>query len=136
MKNVTIALDDALHRKARVLAAEQGLSLSGLVKLCLEKLITGDEVPDMASQNTVKEQAMSFNHAPTAPASKASPTGKGPEGQPYFVDGKWYWTKDGKPRQPGVLKGKVGMTDDFDDTPDWLIDAFYGIDSHLPPLKK
>ncbi|WOE74475.1 hypothetical protein [Alterisphingorhabdus coralli] len=121
---MTIALDDALHRKARVLAAEQGLSLSGLVKLCLEKLIAGDEGPDMASQNTVKEQAMPFNHAQSAPASKASPTGKGPEGQPYFVDGKWVFTPDGKPRQPGALRGKIGMADDFDEWPEDILASF------------
>jgi prevent-host-death family protein len=42
-------------------------------------------------------------------------------------------TRHGKPvarivpipeRRPGMLKGRIGMADDFDETPDWLIDAF------------
>lgn len=30
------------------------------------------------------------------------------------------------PRQPGALKGKLWVADDFDDTPEWLTDAFEG----------
>jgi prevent-host-death family protein len=42
-------------------------------------------------------------------------------------------TRHGKPvarivpipeRRPGMLKGRIGMADDFDETPDWLVDAF------------
>jgi prevent-host-death family protein len=42
-------------------------------------------------------------------------------------------TRHGKPvarivpipeRRPGMLKGRIGMANDFDETPDWLIDAF------------
>lgn len=29
-------------------------------------------------------------------------------------------------RRPGLLKGRVGMAADFDDTPGWLVDAFEG----------
>jgi prevent-host-death family protein len=29
-----------------------------------------------------------------------------------------------EPRQFGRLKGKIWIADDFDDTPQWLIDAF------------
>ena len=29
-----------------------------------------------------------------------------------------------EPRVPGRLKGKIWIADDFDDTPQWLIDAF------------
>lgn len=32
------------------------------------------------------------------------------------------------PRRRGLLKGSVRISDDFDDTPDWLTDAFAGID--------
>lgn len=32
----------------------------------------------------------------------------------------------------GLAKGKIWMADDFDETPEWLIDAFYGIDADLP----
>lgn len=31
-------------------------------------------------------------------------------------------------RRPGLLRGRVGMADDFDATPDWLIAAFEGDD--------
>jgi prevent-host-death family protein len=42
-------------------------------------------------------------------------------------------TRHGKPvarivpmpeRRPGMLKGRIGMARDFDETPEWLIDAF------------
>lgn len=29
-------------------------------------------------------------------------------------------------RQPGALKGKIWIADDFDETPEWLIDAMEG----------
>lgn len=29
-----------------------------------------------------------------------------------------------EPRQPGRLKGKIWIAEDFDDTPQWLIDEF------------
>jgi prevent-host-death family protein len=44
-------------------------------------------------------------------------------------------TRHGKPvarivpiaeRRPGLLKGRIGMADDFDEAPDWLVDAFEG----------
>lgn len=31
---------------------------------------------------------------------------------------------DKSPRVPGRLKGKIEVADDFDSTPDWLLDAF------------
>jgi plasmid stability protein len=38
MKNVTISLDDASHRRARIRAAERGQSLSAMVRELLEAL--------------------------------------------------------------------------------------------------
>jgi prevent-host-death family protein len=32
----------------------------------------------------------------------------------------------GPPRIPGRLRGKIHFSDDFDETPGWLIDAFEG----------
>ena len=29
-------------------------------------------------------------------------------------------------RRPGLLKGRIGMADDFDETPEWLVEAFEG----------
>jgi plasmid stability protein len=125
MKNVTIALDDETHRQARIRAAEMGTSLSALVKSYLNTLAHSN-----APQEGVREMQMPYKAA-LAAAPSAAPV-KGPEGQPYFVNGKWTFTKDGKPRKPGSMKGKLWVADDFDETPEWLIDAFYGIGSNEP----
>jgi hypothetical protein len=125
MKNVTITIDDETHRQARIRAAELGTSLSALVKQYLEGL--GDAPPIAQG---VREMPMPFA---SAPATIAVPLPvKGPEGQPYFVNGKWTFTKDGKPRQPGALRGMSGWNDDLDDSDDWkqgVIDAMYGDDT-------
>lgn len=122
MKNVTIALDDEVHRRARIHAAQMGTSLSALVKDYLQNL---DEPPEMKG---VREMPMPFIAQP-ASAGHLPPN---PNNAPYFVDGEWVFTKDGKPRTPGLLKGKIWVADDFDETPEWLLDAFEGKDSHLP----
>jgi prevent-host-death family protein len=53
-------------------------------------------------------------------------------------------TRHGKPvarlvpipeRRPGLLKGRIGMAADFDETPDWLVDAFEGGLDDDPLLK-
>lgn len=108
MKNVTIALDEETHRRARIRAAELGTSLSALVKAYLEQLGSADATPAAG----VREMPTSFTPAPPAAVS----------GTPKLH----------KPRQPGALKGKIWIADDFDVTPDWLIDAFEGKDSDLP----
>lgn len=106
MKNVTIALDEETHRRARIRAAELGTSLSALVKAYLEQLGSAAVAPAAG----VREMPTSFTPAPPA------------DGAPKLH----------KPRQPGALKGKIWIADDFDVTPDWLIDAFEGKDSDLP----
>ena len=125
MKNVTIALDDETHRQARIRAAEMGTSLSALVKDYLNSLSNTN-----APQEGVHEMPMPFKAAPAA--APLATTVKGPQGQPYFVNGKWTFTKDGKPRKPGSMKGNIWIADDFDETPEWIIDAFYGIGSNEP----
>jgi hypothetical protein len=89
MKNVTIALDDEVHRRARIRAAELGTSLSALVKDYLNTL--AEPAP-----SGVREMPMPFKHAEPAP-----------DGPPWLVEGKWGYTRDGKPRQPGALRGKL-----------------------------
>lgn len=116
MKNVTLAIDDEIHRQARIRAAELGTSLSALVKGFLIGLAAG--TPPASG---VREMPMPFKHAEPAKA-----------GPPWLIDGQWVYTKDGKPRQPGSMRG-MWVTDDFDDTPEWLIDAMEGKDSELPP---
>ena len=36
------------------------------------------------------------------------------------------YTERKQPREPGALKRKLWVAKDFDETPDWLIDAFEG----------
>lgn len=121
MKNVTIALDDEVHRRARIRAAELGTSLSALVKDYLGTLgsETGPAGPSPGQNTGVREMPLSFSVQPSAPIAA-------PAGPPYFVDGQWVYTKDGKPRQPGALRGKIGMADDFDTWPDGFLDAMEG----------
>lgn len=136
MKNVTIALDDETHRRARIRAAELGTSLSALVKDYLSSL--GDDHAPVTRAQEVREMPMPYHHelpklaAKPVPVQAAQPTlpaEKGPEGQPYCVDGKWVWTKDGKPRKPGAMRHLAGWTKDFDEWPDGFIDAMYGDDT-------
>lgn len=89
MKNVTVALDDEVHRQARIRAAELGTSLSALVKAYLMRLADGEAVANAG----VREMPMTFQHA--APADS---------GPPWLVNGQWVYTKDGKPRQPGAWR--------------------------------
>ena len=110
MKNVTIAIDDELHRQARIRAAELGTSLSALVKGYLVGL-GGGQVPP---ESGVREMPMPFNHAE---ASK--------DGPPWLIDGVWSYTKDGKPRQPGSMREKLkDLPDNWDEwSPEML--AFF-----------
>jgi hypothetical protein len=116
MKNVTIAIDDETHRNARIRAAELGTSLSALVKNYLQQLA------DVPQPQGVREMPMTFHHAPPAsPVPTAQPGGDGP---PWFINGKCSYTRDGKPRQPGGLRGKIGMADDFDEWPEDILKSF------------
>lgn len=117
MKNVTISLDDETHRKARVRAAELGTSLSALVKNYLNGLVADTPAPGTGG---VREMQSSF---------QAAPLEAGPDGDdepPYVVDGKKVWTRDGKARRPGAMRGMGGWTEKFDEWPDGFLDAIYG----------
>jgi hypothetical protein len=98
MKNVTIALDDEVHRKARIRAAELGTSLSALVKDYLNGLAAGGAAPE----SKVREMPTPFK---PADAPKGGP--------PWLVDGKWVYTRDGKPRQPGSMRGLLPEDDSW-----------------------
>lgn len=113
MKNVTITIDDETHRAARIRAAELGTSLSAMVKDYLQGLVVEPPVTG------VREMPMSFAAEPSANFLASSFPPKS-------------LNKDVKSRQPGALKGKIWIADDFDVTPEWLLDAFEGKDSHLP----
>ena len=116
MKNVTITLDDETHRNARIRAAEMGTSLSAMVKQYLQGLAE--------SPPSTGVRGMQMNYK--SEAAQAVPTSAGP---PYFVDGKWVYTKDGKPRKPGAMRGMGGWSEDFDSWPDGFRDAMYGDDT-------
>jgi hypothetical protein len=120
MKNVTIALDDETHRKARIKAAELGTSLSALVKDYLTALI--DESAGAPSVSGVRDMHSAYTPMPGDLGPSAPPA----EGPPWLVDGKWVYTRDGKPRQPGALRGKIHWTEDFDEWPEGFLDALYG----------
>ena len=131
MKNVTITIDDALHRKARVYAAEQGTSLSALVKSYLEGLT---DAPS-SEYNGVREMPMTFkaepaSHHPAALGPKAPSLASvpNPDNAPYFVNGQWVFTKDGKPRKPGAMK-HMWVANDFDEWPNGFLEALYGDDT-------
>jgi hypothetical protein len=119
MKNVTIAIDDETHRKARIRAAELGTSLSAMVKDYLNQLA---DAPQMQG---VREMPMNYTaHPVVAPVSPLKT-----DGPPWLVNGKWVYTRDGKPRKPGAMRGKLGWTEDFNEWPDGFIDAMYGEDT-------
>lgn len=108
MKNVTIALDDDIHRKARIRAAELGTSLSALVKEYLIGLVVEGHAPVTG----VREMQAPFKHA------------EPDTGPPWLVDGEWVYTKDGKPRQPGSMRGKLNLPDDWDTWPPEMEEFF------------
>ena len=111
MKNVTIALDDETHRKARIRAAELGTSLSALVRDYLNGL-AGEGTPAAAPAG-VREMPTAFSHA--------EPVKDGP---PWLIDGKWSYTRDGKPRQPGAWRGKPKLPEDWDEWPADMLEFF------------
>lgn len=104
MKNVTIALDDETHRLARIRAAELGTSLSAMVKAYLQGIASGDAPADTPPAG-VREMPQTFHQMPASD----------------FVPLK-------KPRQPGAMRGQIQMSEDFNETPQWLIDAMEGKD--------
>lgn len=110
MKNVTIALDDETHRLARIRAAELGTSLSAMVKAYLQGIAAGD-VPASAPPAGVREMPMPFAAVP--PADE-------------FVPLK-------KPRQPGALRGKIHMADDFNEWPEDILASFEAWDYGIGP---
>ncbi len=121
MKNVTIAIDDETHRKARIRAAELGTSLSAMVKDYLNQLADAPQTSTPQSHG-VREMPMNYSAQPAV--APLSPPNK--DGPPWLVDGKWVYTRDGKPRKPGAMRGMGGWTEDFDEWPDGFIDALYG----------
>jgi plasmid stability protein len=60
VKNITVSLDDATYRRARIVAAERGTSVSALVKQFLEGLARGgDERERMKRAEQLLREAIS-----------------------------------------------------------------------------
>jgi Family of unknown function (DUF6364) len=123
MKNVTIAIDDETHRKARIRAAELGTSLSAMVKDYLNQLADAPQIQG------VREMPMSYTVQPVVTPLSPSLSPPKTDGPPWLVDGKWVYTRDGKPRKPGAMRNTLWVADDFDEWPDGFIDAMYGEDT-------
>jgi hypothetical protein len=59
VKNITVSLDDVTYRRARIVAAERGTSVSALVKQFLEGLAKGgDERERMKHAEQLLRQAI------------------------------------------------------------------------------
>ena len=54
-QNITLSLEKELVKKAKVLAAQKDTSISGLLKNCLENLITQEETYQTAKQKALKQ---------------------------------------------------------------------------------
>lgn len=52
-QNITLSLDKELMRKTRVLAAQQGTSISGLLRRYLEQLLNEEETYEAARQHAL-----------------------------------------------------------------------------------
>jgi hypothetical protein len=110
VKNITISVDDAIYRAARICAAERGTSVSAMVKAYLTEIT--ETTPDHAfgvSIDNVKTPAMGVREMPMSftPSPLAMP--------PIATR---------KPRQPGGLRGQIGMADDFESWPDDVTASF------------
>ena len=114
MKNLTITVDDETYRAGRIKAAELGTSLSALVKQYLQQLA------DVQSSPGVSEMPMAFKAQPSQPKAEQLP----PRAYGRFTDGTPYYTPDGKPRQPGAMRGTYGKTNGLDEWPPEII-AFF-----------
>ncbi len=67
MKNVTVSLDDATYRRARMIAAERDTSLSALVKDYLVALGSGESESErlLREERALREQIKSFRASDT-----------------------------------------------------------------------
>lgn len=65
MKNITVSLDDSTYRKARIIAAERGTSVSALVKEFLAGLAKGgDEKARLKrAEQVLRDQIKDFRGA-------------------------------------------------------------------------
>jgi hypothetical protein len=70
MANITLKVDDDLLREAKVLAAQQGTSVSRLVAEQLEKLVQRDARYDAARRRALKRLARAYDLGWEPPRSR------------------------------------------------------------------
>ena len=68
--NITLKLDTDLLRQARILAAEEGKSVSALLAARLEELLQRRKAYDRARRRALARLRQSFNLQWTPPASR------------------------------------------------------------------
>ena len=69
MRNITVSRDDATYRRARIVAAERGTSVSALVRRFLIGLATGDDENERLrrAERWLREQIADFRAADRLP---------------------------------------------------------------------
>jgi hypothetical protein len=115
MKNITIAVDDETYLAARVAAAEQGTSVSAMVKRFLQEQGASRRLEG------VREMPATWAAQPVSTPAGEEPLPPGAYGR--FPDGTPYYTPGGRPRQPGAMRGMLQMSDDADEWPEGFLDA-------------
>ncbi|MBV9052761.1 MAG: hypothetical protein JO357_13050 [Hyphomicrobiales bacterium] len=62
MKNITVSLDDAVYRRARIIAAERDTSVSALVKRFLVELASEESGPEQLKrkERSLRERITKF----------------------------------------------------------------------------
>jgi hypothetical protein len=68
--NITLKLDRELIRKARVLAAEQDTSVSGLLSAQLEKMLNERKMYELAKKRALARLKRGYDLGYTPPASR------------------------------------------------------------------
>jgi hypothetical protein len=69
MKNITVTVDDEIHRRARIKAAELNTSVSGLVKRFLTDLAAGESDTERLkrAERELRERISAFRAADRLP---------------------------------------------------------------------
>lgn len=68
--NVTLTIDADLLREARILAAEEGTSVSGLLRLRLEELVRSRKAYDSARRRALARLGTGYDLQWTPPVSR------------------------------------------------------------------
>ena len=69
-QNINLRLDKELIRKAKVLAAQRGTSVSGLLTRQIEQLINEEDVYEVASRHALTLLERGFHHGGKIPCPR------------------------------------------------------------------